>query len=71
MRGQRILLTDMRKVLAPIFVSHDLGTRILPDLSKAEMDKLRAVAHHHIADAEISLRKASAPTTRCGCTKYR
>jgi yecA family protein len=57
----KILLTDMRKVLAPIFVSHDLGTRILPDLSKAEMDKLRAVAHHHIADAVISLHEACAP----------
>lgn len=57
----KILLTDMRKVLAPIFVSHDLGTRILPDLSKAEMDKLRAVAHHQIADAVISLHEACAP----------
>jgi yecA family protein len=57
----KVLLTDMRKVLAPIFVSHDLGTRILPDLSKAEMDKLRAVAHYHIADAVISLHEACAP----------
>jgi yecA family protein len=57
----KVLLTDMRKVLAPIFVSHDLGTRILPDLSKAELDKLRAVAHHHIADAVISLHEACAP----------
>jgi hypothetical protein len=30
----KILLTDMRKVLAPILVSHDLGTRLLPDVSK-------------------------------------
>ena len=57
----KILLTDMRKVLAPIFVSHDLGTRILPDLSKAEMDKLRAVAHHQIADAVISLHSKLVP----------
>lgn len=57
----KILLTDMRKALAPIFVSHDLGTRILPELSKAEMDKLRSVAHHHIADAVISLREVCAP----------
>jgi yecA family protein len=57
----KILLTDMRKVLAPIFVSHDLGTRLLPDVSKAEMDRLRAVAHHHIADAVISLREVCAP----------
>lgn len=57
----KILLTDMRKVLAPIFVSHDLGIRILPDLSKADMDKLRAVGHHHIADAVISLHEACAP----------
>jgi yecA family protein len=56
----KILLTDVRKVLAPIFASHDLGTRILPDLSKADMDKLRAVAHHHIADAVISLHEACA-----------
>jgi yecA family protein len=57
----KILLTDMRKVLAPILVSHDLGTRLLPDVSKSEMDKLRAVAHHHIADAVISLREVCAP----------
>jgi yecA family protein len=57
----KILLTDMPKVLAPIFVSHDLGIRILPDLSKADMDKLRAVGHHHIADAVISLHEACAP----------
>lgn len=35
--------------------------RLLPDVSKAEMDKLRAVAHHHIADAVISLREVCAP----------
>jgi yecA family protein len=57
----KILFTDMRKVLAPILVSHDLGTRLLPDVSKAERDKLRAVAHHHIADAVISLRDVCAP----------
>jgi uncharacterized protein len=57
----KILLTDMRKVLAPIFVSHDLGARILPDLTKAEMDKLRTVAHHHVADVVISLYEACAP----------
>jgi len=57
----KILLTDMRKRLAPIFVSHDLGNRILPDLSNAEMAKLRAVAHHHIADAVIALHEACTP----------
>ena len=57
----KILLTDMRKVLAPIFVPHDLGTRLLPDVSKVEMHKLRAVAHHQIADAVISLHEACAP----------
>lgn len=56
-----IMLTDMRKVLAPILVSHDLGARLLPDVSTAEMDKLRAVAHHHIADAVIALRECCAP----------
>jgi yecA family protein len=56
----KILLTNMRKVLAPILVSHELGSGLLPDVSKAEMDKLKALAHLHIADAVISLREACA-----------
>ena len=75
--AQKILLTDMRKVLAPILVSHDLGARLLPEVSKAEMNKIRAVAHHHIADAVISLREVCAPQRAAvaqgpgGCHKSR
>lgn len=57
----KILFTDMRKTLAPILVSHELGIGFLPDVSTAEKDELRAVAHHHIADAVVSLREACAP----------
>jgi hypothetical protein len=72
----KILLTDMRKVLAPILVSHDLGARLLPEVSN-ERNKIRAVAHHHIADAVISVREVCAPQRAAvaqgpgGCHKSR
>jgi yecA family protein len=52
-----ILLTDMRKTLAPIFVCHELGAGFLPDIAKSEQHRLRASAHHHIADAVVALRQ--------------
>jgi yecA family protein len=55
-----ILLTDNRKVLAPIFVCNDLGSGFLPDVSQEERDRLRKSAHHHIADAVVTLRKICA-----------
>jgi yecA family protein len=57
----KILFTDTRKVLAPIFASHELGVGFLPDIPKAEIDQLRAVAHYHVADAVVALREACAP----------
>ena len=62
--GQRVeawtalLLTDMRKTLAPIFASHELGSPFLLDLPNAEKERLRAGAHHQIANAVIALRQA-------------
>ena len=53
-----ILLTDMRKTLAPIFVSHELGAGFLPDIAQSEQQRLRASAHHHIADAVVALRQS-------------
>ena len=52
-----VLLTDMRKTLAPIFVCHELGAGFLPDIAQSEQDRLRASAHHHIADAVVALRQ--------------
>jgi hypothetical protein len=43
----KLLLTDTRKVLAPIFVSHEFGTGFLPDVSKAEMDKVAVFRPPH------------------------
>jgi hypothetical protein len=56
----KILLTDTRKALAPILVSHELGVGFLLDFSKAEIDKLRAIAHYYVADAVVGLREACA-----------
>jgi yecA family protein len=57
----KILLTDTRKALAPIFASHELGVGFLLDIPKAEIDKLRAVAHYYVTDAVVALREACAP----------
>jgi yecA family protein len=53
-----VLLTDMRLTLAPIFVSHDMGTGFLPDMPKAEQLRRRATARQHIANAVVALRQA-------------
>jgi hypothetical protein len=57
----KIMLTDTRKTLAPVFASHELGVPFLLDIPTAEIDKLRAVAHYYIADAVVALREACAP----------
>jgi uncharacterized protein len=59
----KILLTDTRKALAPIFASHELGVGFLLDIPKAEFDNLRAVAHYYVADAVAALREACAAAT--------
>jgi hypothetical protein len=56
-----VLLTDMRKTLAPIFVCHELGAGFLPDIAQSEQDRLRASAHHRIADAVVALRQTCNP----------
>ncbi|MGQ3302566.1 UPF0149 family protein [Reyranella sp.] len=56
-----VLLTDMRLTLAPIFLSHDMGTGFLPDMPKAEQLRRRTTAHQHIADAVVALRQACNP----------
>jgi yecA family protein len=56
-----LLLTGMRKTLAPIFVCHELGAGFLPDIARSEQDRLRASAHHHIADAVAALRQTCNP----------
>ena len=53
-----VLLTDMRLTLAPIFVSHEMGARFLPDMPQAEQLRRRPTAHQHIADAVVALRQA-------------
>jgi len=56
-----ILSTDSRKILAPIFVSHEIGAIFLPDVPQAEREHLRARAHHHIPDAVVALRNICSP----------
>lgn len=52
-----LLLTDMRKTLAPIFVCHELGAGFLPDIAHLQQHRLRVSAHHHIAEAVVALRQ--------------
>lgn len=56
-----IILTEHRRVLAPIFVSHDLAAGFLPDVSPKDQRRLRKHAHRHIADAVVTLRRICAP----------
>jgi yecA family protein len=53
-----VLLTDIRRTLAPIFVSHDMGAGFLPDMPRAEQLRRRATAHLHIADTVVALHQA-------------
>ena len=64
-----LLLTKQRKMLAPILAACDGGPDLLIDVPRAERDRLRASAHHHIADAVVALaclcrpRRAAARST--------
>ena len=52
-----IMLSSFRSKLAPIFLIHPDGQRLMPDMSKAELDRIKANAHELIGGAIVALHK--------------
>jgi yecA family protein len=58
MRGKawtNIIVSSFRPILAPILSVNDAGRKMMPDISAADLDRTKATAHDHIADAVIAL----------------
>ncbi len=53
----RILTSSFRAALAPIFSVHPIGRQLMPDVPKAEMDKIKATACDRIGPAVVALHK--------------
>jgi hypothetical protein len=51
-------------MLAPIFVSYGIGSRLVPDLPHHEQVCPWASRHHHIADALIACANSASPAQR-------
>lgn len=48
-------LSDFRSTLAPILSIHELGRRMMPDVSDVELDRIKATAHFVVADVVTAL----------------
>jgi hypothetical protein len=59
-----IMLSSFRAKLAPIFLMHPEGQRIMPAMPKAEVDRIKAHSHELIAGAVVALHK------RCANDRY-
>jgi len=51
----KIMLSDFRSTLAPILSANSLGRNMMPDMSEAELDRIKATAHFVIADVVTAL----------------
>jgi hypothetical protein len=47
--------SDFRSTLAPILSANSLGRNMMPDVSEAELDRIKATAHFVIADVVTAL----------------
>lgn len=56
-----ILLTENRKLLAPILVHHELAADLLPELPAAEQRRRRGAAYQHIPQAVAAIRAICNP----------
>jgi len=56
-----ILLTEHRSLLAPIFVYHDLGDSLLPEMPPAEKRRRRVTAYQQIPQAVAAIRAICNP----------
>lgn len=51
----KILLSPLRSTLAPIFSVHEVGRKMMPDLSEAELDRIKSSAPYVIANVVPAL----------------
>lgn len=51
----KFMLSDFRSTLAPILSANPLGRNMTPDVSEAELDRIKATAHFVIADVVTAL----------------
>ena len=51
----QIMLSDFRATLMPILSVHPLGRKMAPDVPDAELNRIKASAHHTIANAVVAL----------------
>jgi yecA family protein len=56
-----ILLSEKRKLLAPILAPAQVGRKMLPELSRAEQKRIHGTAHLHIAGAVVAVRAICNP----------
>jgi len=50
-----LFASEARSMLAPILSANPLGRNLLPDVSDAEIDRIKTTAHFFIADAVVAL----------------
>jgi yecA family protein len=59
-----IMLSSFRSKLAPIFLMHPDGQRVMPAMPQAEVDRIKAHTHELIGGAVVALHK------RCANDRY-
>ncbi|MGO9392524.1 MAG: hypothetical protein ACLP2E_20200, partial [Rhodoblastus sp.] len=56
----KIMLSEFRSTLAPILSVNPLGRNMMPDVSEAELDRIKATAHFVVADVVTVLHRRCA-----------